>query len=143
MTVYELRNVPYLNFKTIQLIIPFFYVGNADEKRIETPDIKQINNSIKYARHEVQLRLDKTLTPRAGYGEFTDSILERYPNREYQGENFYTSLRYSLKYKDKVQVGFTAEKDSGEPFFKHSYPKGYDHYGVHLIISDLGKLPFS
>lgn len=140
MTVYELRNVPYLNFKTIQLIIPFFYVGNADEKRIETPDIKQINNSIKYARHEVQLRLDKTLTPRAGYGEFTDSILERYPNREYQGENFYTSLRYSLKYKDKVQVGFTAEKDSGEPFFKHSYPKGYDHYGVHLIISDLGKL---
>ena len=140
MTVYELRNVPYLNFKTIQLIIPFFYVGNADEKRIETPDIKQINNSIKYARHEVQLRYDKTLTPRAGYGEFTDSILERYPNREYQGENFYTSLRYSLKYKDKVQVGFTAEKDSGEPFFKHSYPKGYDHYGVHLIISDLGKL---
>ncbi|MDD4777322.1 MAG: helix-hairpin-helix domain-containing protein [Fermentimonas sp.] len=140
MTVYELRNVPYLNYNTVRLIIPFFYVGDIEKDKTEVPDIKKIKNSVKYGRHEVQLRFDKTLTPRAGYGEFTDSILERYPNRKYQGENFYTSLRYSLKYNDKIEAGITAEKDAGEPFLKPYYTKGYDHYGVHLIIRDVGKL---
>lgn len=140
MTIYELRNVPYLKFNTVQLILPFFYVGEPEKDRIGEPDIKKTKNIIKYGRHEIQLRFDKTPTPRAGYGEFTDSILERYPNREYQGENFYTSLRYSLKYNDKIEAGFTAEKDAGEPFLKPSYPKGYDHYGVHFILRDVGKL---
>ncbi len=35
-------------------------------------------------------------------------------------------------------MGITAEKDAGEPFFKPDYPKGYDHYGFHLIINDIG-----
>lgn len=140
MTVYELRNVPYLSFNTIQLILPFFYVGEPNKDIVERPDIKKIKNTIKYGHHEVQLRFDKTFTPRAGYGEFTDSILQRYPNRKYQGEDFYTSLRYSLKYNNKIETGFTAEKDAGEPFFKSSYPKGYDHYGLHFILKDVGKL---
>ena len=157
MTVYELRNVRNLNYRTIQLIIPFFYVGDAGlstndvglSKTIEdatgkstnvpTP-VNQLSNALKYGRHEIQMRFDKTLTPRAGYGQFTDSILQRYPNRKYRGEDYYNSIRYSLKYRDKIQMGLTAEKDTGEPFLKQDYPKGYDHYGFHFIINDIGKL---
>lgn len=135
-TVFELRNVPLLDIKTVEMILPFFHIGEMGkrETRLQAADI------LKDGRHEAQLRFDKTLTPRAGYGEFTDSILENYPNRKYMGEDFYTSLRYSFRYRNRIQMGITVEKDAGEPFFKPDSLKGYDHYGVHLIINDIGKL---
>ena len=130
VTVYELRNVPNLNFKTIQLIIPFFTVTReGSESKIEENRGSELTNNIKYGRNELQLRFDKTLTQRSGYGEFPDSILERYPNRKYHGEDFYNSIRYSYRYREKIQMGFTAEKDAGE--------SGYDHYGFHFIINDV------
>lgn len=135
-TVFELRNVPLIDIKTVEMLLPFFFAGETDRRETQL----QAANILKQGRHEMQFRLDKTVTPRAGYGEFSDSILERYPNRKYRGEDFYTSLRYSFRYRNKVQMGVTAEKDAGEPFFKPDYPKGYDHYGVHLIINDIGKL---
>ncbi len=137
-TVYELRNVPRLDHRTVELILPFFQIGEAVETQAitcsELPDI------LKNGRHEVQGRFDKTITKRAGYGEFPDSILERHPNRKYLGEDFYTSFRYSLSFHNKVQMGFTAEKDAGEPFLVKGHPKGYDHYGAHLMLRDVGKL---
>jgi hypothetical protein len=131
MTVYELRNVKKLSYRTIQLIIPFFYVGEEDSDS---------NREYKFSQHDIQIRFDKTLTPRAGYGSFSDSILERYPNRKYRGEDFYNSVRYSLKYREKIQMGITAEKDAGEPLLKQGYKKGYDHYGFHFIINNSGRL---
>lgn len=135
-TVYELRNVPRLHFKTIEMILPFFFVGEMDQQESKLP----ISDIMKNGRHELQFRLDKTLTPRAGYKEYSDSILERYPNRKYSGEDYYNSLRYSLRYRNKMQIGFTAEKDAGEPFFKTNYRKGFDHYGAHLIVHYVGIL---
>ncbi len=144
MTVFELRNVRNLSYRTIQLIIPFFYVG--EYVGIDTPDRisedsrdHKLSDMLKFGRHDIQIRFDKTLTQRAGYGHFSDSILERYPNRKYRGEDFYNSLRYSLKHRDRVQMGFTAEKDAGEPLLKKGFKKGYDHYGFHLILNNLGK----
>jgi hypothetical protein len=135
-TVFELRNVPNLDFQTIELILPFFYVGDPDaETRRAT-----IREILLNGRNELQFRFDKTLTPRAGYGEFSDSILQRFPNRRYQGEDFYTSLRYSFRYRDKIQFGITAEKDAGEPFMRQGHPRGFDHYGIHFIVRDIGKL---
>ncbi|MEA4915910.1 ComEA family DNA-binding protein [Proteiniphilum sp.] len=135
-TLFELRNVPQLDIKTIEMIMPFFQPEETEKRqiRVQTTDI------LKYGRHETQFRFDKTLTRRAGYGHFSDSILRRYPNRKYLGEDFYTSLRYSFRYRNKVQMGITAEKDAGEPFFRPDSLRGYDHYGVHLIINDIGKI---
>lgn len=133
-TVFELRNVPALSFNTIELVLPFFYVGEMQQPR------ETVSQMLKNGRNEVQFRLDKTLNQRAGYDEFSDSILQRYPNRKYRGEDFYHSLRYAFRYRDKIQFGLTAEKDPGEPFFKADYPKGYDHYGFHLIARDLGRI---
>ena len=134
-TVYELRNVAALDYATIERVLPFFYAGEVADQKKETFD--QI---IKNGKNEIQNRFDKTLTQRAGYGHFSDSILARYPNRKYLGEDFYTSLKYSFTYKDKIQFGIVGEKDAGEPFLKTGYPKGYDHYGFHLIVRDIGLL---
>lgn len=131
-TVFELRNIPLLDYNTVELILPFFYVGEMEKKKLTVSDV------LKYGRHEINFRLDKTLDKRAGYGEFPDSVLEQYPNRKYQGEDFYNSFRYSFRYRDKIQLGFVGEKDAGEPFFKSGYPKGYDHYGFHFLMKDMG-----
>lgn len=131
-TVYELRNVPSLDFNTIQLILPFFYAGEMVKVKPSTREM------LKHGRNEIQFRLDKTLNKRAGYGEYPDSVLQQYPNRKYRGEDFYTSFKYSFTYQDKIQMGLVGEKDAGEPFFKSGYPKGYDHYGYHLIARDVG-----
>lgn len=135
-TVYELRNVPYLDFRTVERILPFFIVGD-QQKKVARASPQTI---VREGMHELQLRFDKTLTPRAGYASYPDSVLERYPNRKYWGEDFYTSLRYSFRYRDRIQAGFTAEKDAGEPFLRSGYPKGYDHYGFHLLLRDMGLL---
>ena len=129
-TVYELRNVPRLDYKTVELILPFFYIGEMKvNNRLKLKDI------LKYGRNELQFRFDKTLEKRAGYATFTDSILQKYPNRKYQGEDFYNSIRYRFSYKDKISAGVTMEKDAGEPF-----KKGYDNYGFHFVAKDLGKM---
>ena len=133
-TVFELRNVPLFDFKTVELVLPFFVAGEMEVKRLS------IGEMFKHGRHEIINRFDKTVTKRAGYREYSDSILQRYPNRKYQGEDFYTSLKYSFSYRDKIQYGFLGEKDAGEPFFKKNYSKGYDHYGFHFIVRDIGPL---
>lgn len=133
-TIYELRNVPQLDYDKVLLIMPFFYVGESEQDKLSLKD------ALKYGRSELQVRLDKTLNQRAGYGDFSDSILDRYPNRKYRGEDFYHSLRYSFNYRNRIQWGITAEKDAGEPFMKKGYQRGYDHYGVHLVVRDVGNL---
>ncbi|MDR1517032.1 MAG: helix-hairpin-helix domain-containing protein [Dysgonamonadaceae bacterium] len=134
-SVYELRNVPRLDYSIIERIISFFYAGESEKPK--APGLKEI---LEKGRNDLQFRFDKTLTKRAGYGEFTDSVLSKYPNRKYRGEDFYTSLRYAFAYRDKIQFGLTAEKDAGEAFFRKNYAKGYDHYGFHFILRDAGKL---
>ncbi|HZJ80387.1 MAG TPA: helix-hairpin-helix domain-containing protein [Dysgonamonadaceae bacterium] len=135
-TVFELRNVFILDYATVELILPFFYVGELNEKR----EPFNMDKFIKHSRHNVQTRFDKTLNKRAGYRNYPDSILEKYPNRKYVGEDFYHSLKYSVSYRDKFQAGVVAEKDAGEPFLKPDYKKGYDHYGFHLMLRNVGKL---
>lgn len=133
-TVFELRNVPGFDYNTVERILPFFFAGEMEKER------PSISRMLKSGRNEIRFRLDKTLDRRAGYGPFTDSILQKFPNRKYRGEDFYTSLKYSFVFRDKIQFALLGEKDPGEPFFKRDYPKGYDHYGFHLILRDVGKL---
>ena len=51
-TVFELRNVPYLDLKTVERIIPFFYAG--ENKSPETAALR--SGILQYGHHEVQLR---------------------------------------------------------------------------------------
>lgn len=133
-SIYELRNVKLLDYNTVALILPFFVVESPPEKS-PTP-----NEILKGGRHDLHLRFDKTLTKRAGYHDYSDSILEKYPNRKYVGEDFYTSLRYRFSSSDHLQMGFTAEKDPGEKFIRKGSAKTFDHYGYHFVLQDLGVL---
>lgn len=135
VSIYELKNIEDIDFQTISLLLPFVYIGdNLVEKRLLT-----VKNLLKYGRNELQIRYDQCFQQKKGYGEQTDSILLLYPNRKYRGEPFYHSLRYSYTFEDRLQAGFVAEKDVGEPFW-NAYHKGYDFYSAHLFLKDINWL---
>ncbi|MDR0843682.1 MAG: helix-hairpin-helix domain-containing protein, partial [Tannerella sp.] len=135
-TLYELKNIEAMDWTTIELLLPFVYVGeaNVNRQRSFTPE-----NLFKYGKNELILRYDRTLQKKQGYKSQSDSILEKYPNRKYLGEPFYHSIRYSYTFDDRVQAGFLAEKDAGEPFLNR-YHKGYDFYSAHILLKDMGLL---
>ena len=45
-TTYELRNVPLFDFKTVELIIPFFYVGETEKKKPFILPLESNNSSM-------------------------------------------------------------------------------------------------
>ena len=134
VSIYELKNIPFLDMETIELILPFIFVGEIDKNRPTT-----LQNLLKYGTNELMLRYDKGLNEKKGYKYVPDSILEKYPNRQYVGEPFYTSLRYSYSFDNRIQMGLVAEKDAGEAFWNKRH-KGYDYYSVHLLMKDVGKI---
>lgn len=134
-TLGELQLVGEMDYETRQMLSFFVYVGST-EKRNKPLSLK---NVFRYGRHELITRMDIPLYERAGYKEYSDSILQRYPNRKYAGDPYYHSLRYQFRYGNKVFAGLTAEKDPGEPFFA-SGKKGYDFYSFYIMLKDIGRL---
>lgn len=135
VTLFELKNIEDLDFQTIELLLPFIYVGELTVENLSF----SVKNLLKYGRNDLQIRYDQCFQQKKGFRSQSDSILEKYPNRQYLGEPFYHSLRYSYTFDDRLQVGFVGEKDSGEPFW-NSHHKGYDYYSGHLFLKDLGWL---
>ena len=135
LTLYELQGIRELDAQTILLLLPFVQVsGNMVENRPAT-----VKNLFKYGKNELQIRYDHCFQQKAGYRSYSDSILDKYPNRKYLGEPFYTSVRYSYAFEDYLQMGVLAEKDMGEPFWKPQH-KGYDFYSFHFLLRERGWL---
>jgi hypothetical protein len=135
LTAYELGGVEGLDFRTVELLMPFVYAGDkADGKRAPAA-----GSPVHRGRHEVQLRFDQCLEEKEGYRVKPDSILAIYPNRRYLGEPFYTSLRYTYSFSEHIRAGLTAEKDAGEPMF-NAHHKGYDFYSFHFLLKNISRL---
>lgn len=131
VSIYELKHIKELDFPTIELLLPFVYIG-------ELPVYKRpmtFDNLLKYNSNELQIRYDRCFQQKKGYLPQPDSILEKYPNRQYRGEPFYHSIRYSFTFDDRLQAGFTGEKDAGEAFW-NAHHKGYDSYSFHFLLKE-------
>ena len=134
VSIFELKNIRALDMETIDMILPFVYVGEIDKTRSIS-----FKNLLDYGKNELLLRYDRCLNEKSGYKDIPDSILQKYPNRKYVGEPFYTSLRYSYAFDNRLIAGIVAEKDAGEAFW-NAVHKGYDYYSIHAILKDMGKL---
>lgn len=134
VSLYELKNVESFDLDTISLLLSFIYIGeNSVDKRPIT-----VKNLLKRGSNELYIRYDQCFQQKRGYGSYLDSILQAYPNRQYLGEPFYHSLRYSYAFDERLQFGVVAEKDAGEPFW-NGYHKGYDYYSAHIFMKDMNK----
>lgn len=117
-SLYDLKNVEGWDMDTIERFLPFVYVPDT---------VNQSPGPIRMIR-DGKSELHLTCTHRATSEEKT-----------YLGKPFATSFRWRHRYKDRLSVAFTAEKDFGEPFFNR-YIRGYDAYSGHLMLRKAGTL---
>lgn len=134
ITIYELGAIEELNPVTIEMIQPFVTV------KVTENDNFKWKNAIKYGKHEILSRYQRTLETKEGYRPKSDSILDLYPNRQYLGSPDKLYFRYRNTYKDRLSFGLTAEKDAGEEFFRGTQRQGFDYYSGHLFFRDLWKI---
>ena len=128
VTLYELKNIQSLDWETISLLLPFVYIS---ETMVDKRPIT-VKNMLKYGSNSLHINYNQCFQQKKGYCSYPDSILQRYPNRQYLGEPFYHSIRYSYAFEDRIQLSIVAEKDAGEPFW-NQYHKGYDYYSANIF----------
>ena len=135
-TIYELQLIEGLYMTDIRRMLPFVKVGEAADvnKKIYWHDL------LKYGKSKLLFRLDKGLETKEGYQllpeEDKNSVEEN--SKKYLGNDFYNSLRYSFRFKDRISLGITAEKDAGEQFWGSTH-KGYDFYSFYAQLNNFGK----
>lgn len=137
-TIYELRLIEGMESYDIRNLLPFVYVGEVGSSAKELPfHYKEV---FRYGRHQVLLRLDRGAETKEGYRllrEDEDMPEDTVSSSAYKGDAFYTSLRYNFRYRKYLDVGLRVEKDAGEQFWG-VYNKGFDSYGGHVQVSDVG-----
>ncbi len=127
ISIYELQSLKYWDLNTISLVLPFIRVDD----RLENLHIT-FKDAIKNGNIEWFTRYQRTPERKKGYTPVSDSILNN-SNGYYHGnaDKYYTRLRYT--YRTNISLGFTAEKDPGEEFFKGSQKNGFDFYSFHAF----------
>lgn len=135
MTLGELMLTGSLDWNTRRILRHFVYAGDIPPKR---PGIKP-EEVFRYGRNELTGRMDIPLYKRDGFKEYSAEELERYPNREYLGGRLSNSVRYSFNWRGRLRFGFTADRDSGEPFSIKDRA-GFDFWSPYFYISDAGRL---
>ena len=130
LTVYELRTIDVLDWITLRRIAPFVCVNRHGPER---PNIT-LANLLHHGASEWVMKYGQTVERKRGYTPAPDST-----SRRYLGESFSHAIRYAYTFDDRLQAGFAAEKDAGEPFANATH-KGYDYYSVHFVLKDFGHL---
>ncbi len=134
-TIYELQLVEGLDMTDIRRMLPFVRIGESDDskKKIYWKDL------VKYGKNELLFRLDKGLETKEGYQFLPNEDVNMPPTlANYLGNELYNSLKYRFHFKDRIQFGFSAEKDAGEQFWGNQN-KGYDFYSFHAQFNNFGK----
>ncbi|MDD4609748.1 MAG: helix-hairpin-helix domain-containing protein [Bacteroidaceae bacterium] len=135
-TLYELQLVQDMDRLTIQYLLPFIYLGEPLKAKGNIP----LSRMLKYGRNEFLSRTDLPFYTKEGYLSTFDEASKTTKEPTYLGSKFYNSLKYSFHYKTKLQFGFVAEKDPGEPLFCGKNKTGYDAYSLYFLLQNRGKI---
>lgn len=128
ISIYELQSLTYWDLPTIQLVLPFVRVDDRlDQLHLTFKD------AIQEGKFELYTRYQRTPEQKSGYEQVSDSVLAN-SNSYYYGnaDHYYTRFRYT--YRTNLSLGFTADKDPGEEFFKGSQKNGFDFYSGHAFF---------
>lgn len=126
LSLNELKFINGFDEKTIERIKPYLYAEPVEKKKPLRLD-SLFTNSKQSIRFQYQENLHKPY----GY--------TRNDGKGYLGEKFSSSLRYYLKYYDRLEFSFVADKDAGEPLYSKDKIYGYDHYNISLTLKDISK----
>ena len=137
LSVYELQSVEGYDLRTIARILPFVGVqasnANAARGRLWQRIAREDNNAL-------YLRYERVLQQRQGYTAPT--LYQGNLTTRYLGSPDKMVVRYRVSHTKDFDLGFSAEKDAGEPLTWN--PKngqfGADYVSAHLLLQDRGKL---
>ena len=132
LSVYELQSVPAWNRITFDKVIPFVTVHDS-QSRLDQSIIHRI---AKEENAYLLFRVERGFEEKAGYKPETDSA-HRFLGSP---EKFY--LRYRVARSNDFSLGFTMEKDQGEPM-NWSPPQklfGFDYLSFHAQVLNKGHL---
>ncbi len=122
-SIYELNTIDGFSPDILKQIAPFIRFGKAQQKK------ESFSTALKYGRHQLLMRELGVAQKAKGY------LPDNEGKTRYEGNRFRYYTRYRFEARDKFSVGFTAEKDPGEAFFKGSNKNGFDYYSAHLSVN--------
>lgn len=127
VTIYELILIPGLDDETIDVIRPFVTVRHPAEGKLPS-----FGKLIKYGKGEWFVRGLYTVQRQAGYLQNQQN-----PEKGFLGPPFGLFTRFRYQHHRHYSLGFTADKDAGEPFFSGVNRYGFDFYSAHLFVSNI------
>ena len=135
ISLYELQAVDGFDLETILAIQPYVTVSeDARRRHFSFQDMMREGSS------QYFLRYQRLFEEQRGFSPIDPEDLEANPNARYLGSPYRLYTRYRFTYYNNVSIGFTAEKDPGEEFFRGSQPHGFDFYSGHVHLRDFGRL---
>lgn len=137
LSVYELQAVPDWDVRTISRVAPFVTVASASPNAVRGPLWQRIKNE---ENNAVLLRYERVVQRRKGYAP-ADTFQGR-PTLRYLGSPDALALRYRVSHAHDFSLGFTAEKDAGEPLAWRPRQNqfGPDFLSAHFVLYKQGKL---
>jgi hypothetical protein len=128
-TVYELQLIKDFSIEDIKQILPFVCV-----EPLEIRQEPNLRKALKFGKQNLFLRTQFILQEQKGYKEETNI------EKQYQGNRLKYYTKYQFDYKQNIKLGFVAEKDPGEAFFKNGQKSGFDFYSAHIQVNKYKKL---
>jgi hypothetical protein len=127
-SVYELQLIDGIDMTDIYRLLPFISIGYKTNKQTAF----YWKDLLEHGDHRIYFRTDKDIESKAGY-------TSENANSKYLGSSIYTNIKYRYHFSDRVQIGFTTEKDAGEPVFTKKI-KTNDFNSGYVLLENIGKL---
>ena len=128
-SLYELQLVDGFDMTDIRRMLPFVSIGSVNST-YEPIYWKEV---VRYGKNQVLARFDKTLETKDGY--LVKQNAEGQDTKDYIGNSLYNSLKYQFRFKERIKMGVTLEKDAGELWINKKR-LGYDYNSAYLQIND-------
>lgn len=123
-SIYEIQAIPLFDLNTAKLISNFITIGGY-EQNLHISLAKMFFDSKKY----IYLKSKWVAEQKNGFIS-KDSLTYS----KYAGNKFTYYSRFKLKYSNRLDIGFIAEKDPGEIFAWNKKTKGFDFYTGHIFL---------
>ncbi len=132
LSVYELQAVPDLDLSTIYKLMPFVQVIDPDAV-VGLSMLERIQNE---SDNFFLMRYGRGLQTKQGFREATN------PASRFQGSPDKVYMRFRSSRPGDFSVGFTADKDEGEPMTWNPSKKyyGFDFFSAHAQVMNKGRL---
>jgi len=135
ISLLELQSIAGFDLETIRRIQPFVTVQQETFRRHFS-----LSNLARDGQSQLFLRYQQFFEQQKGFSPITPEELLANPNARYLGSPFRLFTRYRFTYYNNISIGFTAEKDPGEEFFRGTQPHGFDYYSGHVFLRDFGRV---